>query len=363
VFDFPASPSNGQQFSPAGGPTYVWNGTLWALVPVTPVATAQDYNRIVNGAMQHSQEWGTGGSSASGSYPADQWQHYVVGPVVASVQATNALTPFGTGTSLASNVTTAKPSLAAGDYFYYRQPIEGYRVADLQFGTPSAKPVVLRFNAYSAAAATYTARVLNGDGSRGYMSPFTVPAAQWTTIVKAIPGDTAGTWAKTNAAGMLIDFAFAAGSTYTGGTANAWQASPLVALPGTSNGVAVTGFNFQISDVGLYADPNNTGLPPPWVTPDYASELAACKRYWHLIQIDMLGTAAAANHYLGATYPFPVAMRTNAAMAQLGAGSPTNVSMATVDSATNIGCRAYIQSTAAGTFGIAGRTFTANARM
>lgn len=28
-FDFPASPSNGQQFTPAGGPTYVFNSPIW----------------------------------------------------------------------------------------------------------------------------------------------------------------------------------------------------------------------------------------------------------------------------------------------------------------------------------------------
>jgi hypothetical protein len=31
-FDFPNSPSSGQQFTPAGGPTYQWNGTGWIKV-------------------------------------------------------------------------------------------------------------------------------------------------------------------------------------------------------------------------------------------------------------------------------------------------------------------------------------------
>lgn len=30
AFDFPASPTVGQQFTPAGGPTYTWNGYAWA---------------------------------------------------------------------------------------------------------------------------------------------------------------------------------------------------------------------------------------------------------------------------------------------------------------------------------------------
>ena len=33
AFDFPASPTNGQTFTPAGGATYIWNGTVWLLSP------------------------------------------------------------------------------------------------------------------------------------------------------------------------------------------------------------------------------------------------------------------------------------------------------------------------------------------
>jgi hypothetical protein len=35
AWDFPASPTVGQQFTPAGGPTYVWNGYAWAVGAVT----------------------------------------------------------------------------------------------------------------------------------------------------------------------------------------------------------------------------------------------------------------------------------------------------------------------------------------
>ena len=31
AFDFPASPTTNQTFTPPGGPTYVWNGTVWLL--------------------------------------------------------------------------------------------------------------------------------------------------------------------------------------------------------------------------------------------------------------------------------------------------------------------------------------------
>jgi hypothetical protein len=39
AIDFPASPTVGQQFTPASGVTYQWNGTLWFPVATFPTAS------------------------------------------------------------------------------------------------------------------------------------------------------------------------------------------------------------------------------------------------------------------------------------------------------------------------------------
>ena len=41
-----------------------------------------------------------------------------------------------------------------------------------------------------------------------------------------------------------------------------------------------TGNVFELFDVGLYLDPHNTGIAPPWQMPDEAEELRACQRYY-----------------------------------------------------------------------------------
>jgi hypothetical protein len=50
AFDFPASPTSGQKYQPAGGPTYTWNGSVWipgnsptlkAVAPVRCLASRQ----------------------------------------------------------------------------------------------------------------------------------------------------------------------------------------------------------------------------------------------------------------------------------------------------------------------------------
>jgi hypothetical protein len=48
MFDFPAAPTNGQSYSPVGGPTYTWDGQKWIgqapVIPAAPVAaTAAEY--------------------------------------------------------------------------------------------------------------------------------------------------------------------------------------------------------------------------------------------------------------------------------------------------------------------------------
>ena len=40
-----------------------------------------------------------------------------------------------------------------------------------------------------------------------------------------------------------------------------------------TNGMAGAGNVFELFDVGLYLDPDNTGLPPKWQMPDEAEEL------------------------------------------------------------------------------------------
>jgi hypothetical protein len=70
-------------------------------------------------------------------------------------------------------------------------------------------------------------------------------------------------------------------------------------------------------NVGLYLDRNNIGLQPPWVMPDEAQELAACKRYWQLLPNFILSGYNGAGGTVFLNLPYPVAMRTTPALAGL----------------------------------------------
>ena len=57
--------------------------------------------------------------------------------------------------SLKATVTTADSSLAAGQYVYIAQAIEGNNVADIAWGTSAAKRVALSFYVKSSVTGTF----------------------------------------------------------------------------------------------------------------------------------------------------------------------------------------------------------------
>ena len=166
AFDFPASPSIGTTYSPAGGPSYIWNGTAWQVYGASPpVATADTRNRVINPAMQISQENADDTASTNNYWPADMWPVIFGGvtPVV-SVQRFASVTPNGSKYRIHLAVTTADTSIAAGDYYTVRHYIEGINISDLRWGTANAKPIVLRFG-FSANTGTYAVGLTSLDRS------------------------------------------------------------------------------------------------------------------------------------------------------------------------------------------------------
>lgn len=316
AFDFPNNPSVGTIYAPAGGPVYTWNGVTWMVTSVAAVGmpTADSRNRIVNGAMRISQENGGTASSAVTSlnyYPADQWlaAWNVAGASIQAVQT-------GGNVINLSTVTGASPATAS--YCSLNQRIEGLRVADLNWGAAGAVPIVVRFSAIHTAGGTFAFSAQNAASDRSYLAPFTLAANTWTNFVLAIPGDTTGTWAKDNTVGLACQWQIGGGSSFTG--VAGWQAGNKNNLPGSTNGV-VTGSTFSLANVGLYLDPQATGLAPPWQEPDYASELLACQRYYaktfgsavNPAQAAGVNGALLATSYAtggaGATWFLPVSMR------------------------------------------------------
>jgi hypothetical protein len=283
AFDFPASPTVGAIYSPPGGPSWQWDGAKWIQVtgstsPPVPL-TAEARNRIVNGAMQISQETGNTLGSVTGYFAADQWSINISGAAVLSSQRVQVPTPNGSANRLRWIVTTADTSITGVDLAYVTTMIEGTRIADFRWGSAAARQVVLRFG-FKGPAGTYSVN-FNGGGGRSYITTFTITAGQAgtdTEQVFVVPGDVAGTWAVDSSRALELKIGLACGPTVTG--VLGWQASNALGAPAQTNGVGAVNNTFELFDVGLYLDRNNTGLAPPWQMPDEAAELAACQRYY-----------------------------------------------------------------------------------
>jgi hypothetical protein len=239
-------------------------------------------NYIVNPGMRISQENGTNSGTTNLYYPVDQWYTSIVHDGTLTFQQVSSATPGGSENRIRMTVTSADTSIAAGQIAVLAQYIEGLRTADLQWGTANATDVVLRFG-FKGPAGTYAVAIRNQDANRSFVREFTIlggDANTDTLQTVTFPGDTSGTWDKDNTASFQLVFTFATGSTFQT-TADAWQAGNYLGTASTSNGIGNTSDVFELFDVGLYADPDSTGLAPRFELPHYDIDLLECQRYYY----------------------------------------------------------------------------------
>ena len=243
-------------------------------------------NYIVNPGMRISQENGSSSSTTNSYYPVDQWVFFHSQDGTLTTQQVSSATPGGSENRIRMTVTSADTSIASGQLSTLFQSIEGLRTADLQWGTANAVDVVLRFG-FKGPAGTYAVAVLNQDNNRAFIREFTISGGDANTDTLqtlTFPGDTSGTWDKDNTTSLSITFTLATGTTYQT-TADAWQAGNYFGTSSTSNGIGTTSDVFEIFDVGLYADPDSTGVAPRFELPHYDTDLQECQRYYRVQQV------------------------------------------------------------------------------
>jgi hypothetical protein len=280
-------------------------------------------NRIINGAMIISQRAGTSVISTTG-YTLDRW---LVDASQASKfttqQNAGAVTPPAGFTNYLGITSSSAYAVLTGDYFLINQSIEGYNIADLAFGTASAKTITISFWVRSSLTGTFGGSLRNAGADRSYPFSYTISVANtWEQKSVTIAGDTSGTWLVTNGTGLILSFSIGTGSTYSG-TAGAWTASNLVSVTGATSVVGTNGATFYITGVQL--EQNTTATP--FERRLYNQELANCQRYYYKSQAD------SANSYFGSAFNvsttlaigitfFPVELRTApSALEQSGTAS------------------------------------------
>ena|SRR6478609_1792331 len=289
AMDFPASPTEGQTYQAPGGPLYTYRAPAWRSGVTQPVIAKTQRNRIVNPALQISQENGnssTGALTTFTYYAADQWVSAFAGSggSAATQRAQATMTPGGSPYRLRISMSTADTTLTGTELMYWYQPIEGARNADFLWGTASAKRVIVRFG-FRGPAGTYSMNLRNGGAvNRSYIANFTISAGQANTDTEQIilvPGDTGGTWPVDAGLGMYLAVVMAVGPTYVG--IAGWQAGNLLGTASNTNGMAVATNVFELFDVGMYLDLDGSGIPPRWEMPEINADFVDCCRYYEKV--------------------------------------------------------------------------------
>ena len=320
-------------------------------------------NRIINGAMVISQRNGTSTvTPANGDFIVDRFS-YVTTQSSKVTAAQSSTAPAGFTKSLLFTSSSAY-SAAAGDLIAFSQAIEGFNIADLGWGTASAKTVTLSFQVYSSLTGTFGGCFRNDAGNRFYVFSYSIPVANtWTTISITVAGDTTGTWATDNSAGIRLYFNLGSGTTYSG-TAGSWGATAYYNATGSVNLVGTSGATFYITGVQLEVGSSATGFE--YV--NYQTSLANCQRYYtQFSNATLSDNLCAYTPYSPASYTslpnssailpmyFPVSMRS----APTVVGVPYNGSINRQTSTTNVAVFQWASTSSSTTYGVSSYTATA----
>jgi hypothetical protein len=163
-------------------------------------------NRIINGDMRIDQR----NAGASVTFNASSGDVYILDRFVSNNSTDGAYTvqqnssaPTGFINSAKITVTTADASIGSTQSSWFQQKIEGLNVADLGWGTASAKTITLSFWVRSSLTGTFGGSITNSGFNRSYPFTYTISVADtWEQKTITVAGDTTGTWLTTNGIGI-----------------------------------------------------------------------------------------------------------------------------------------------------------------
>jgi hypothetical protein len=256
-------------------------GNTATINSMTPTADSlQGFrNRIINGDMGIDQR-NAGASFAlpnsTTSYTLDRWFAFENGSMAFSFQRSSTA-PTGFTNSMLVTTTTGAVA-GSSERSQLGQRIEGFNIADLGWGTASAKTVTLSFWIRSSLTGQFGGSLQNVNADRSYPFSFTISAAntfEYKTIT--IAGDTTGTWATDNSTGIQLNFDLGMGSSLLG-TAGAWAAADYRGATGDTKLSGTTGATMYITGVQLEVG----SVATPFERRDYGRELMLCYRYYYL---------------------------------------------------------------------------------
>ena len=265
-------------------------------------------NRIINGDMVVDQRNNGASVTPNNTYTLDRWAAGNTQTSRFTIQRNaGSVTPPTGFTNYLGITSSSSYSVLTGDTFLVHQPIEGFNVADLAWGTANARTVTLSFWVRSSLTGTFGGAFVNNAENRSYPFSYTISSANtWEQKTITVAGDTSGTWTTDNTAGIRIRFGLGSGASFSG-TTGVWQTANLVQPTGTVSVVGTNGATFYITGVQLERNTTATPFERRMIT----NELQLCQRYCYVLGPDnseYAGYAYGTNASV-ITIPFPVTVR------------------------------------------------------
>ncbi len=265
-------------------------------------------NRIINGDMRIDQRNSGASVTVNGNdiFTVDRFKGWANGGGVFTVQQ-SATVPAGFSNSVVLTVTTADSSVAAGDNYRWAQAIEGYNIADLNFGSANAQTVTVSFWVRSNLTGTYGGALYSVPANRSYVYSYSINAANtWEKKSITITGDTTGSWNSTNGNGVVVYFDLGSGSTYQNATGS-WVSGEKFSTSGNANWIGTLSNNLYITGVQFEVG----AVASAFEYVDYTTQLSMCQRYYQQYgQPSLHGVAASSSAASRCGMGLPVLMRT-----------------------------------------------------
>ena len=272
-------------------------------------------NKIINGAMVFDQRNAGAAVTTNGAFPVDRFNVNNTSDGSFSAQQSSTV-PAGFSKSVGVTITASASSLTETQRLVLRQTIEGYNIADFNWGTSDAKTVTLSFKVRSSVTGTFSGSLRNSAGDRSYPFTYSISSANtWTDISVTIAGETTGSWDITNGEGILVFFSLGVGPDLQG-TAGAWASGNYWGASEETQLVNTNGATFYITGVQLEAG----SVATPFEHVDYGEMLRRCQRYFQIANM-CCSDYGPAGYSTEQRTPFVTEMRASPTAAQGSTGS------------------------------------------
>jgi len=287
-------------------------------------------NLIINGGMQVAQR-GSVAALQTGYGACDRFK--LASNSAArfdTTQSTDVPSGQGFANSLKLDCSTADTSVAAGDYYFIQQLIEGQNLQQLAYGTSSAKQMTLSFWVKSPKTGIHNLEVESADGGVFNIHQYTIASANtWQNVKMTIDGYQTTAIANDDTAGLNINWWLLGGTTFSGGSysENTWTSSngnravgQVNVSDSTSNDFYITGVQLEVGDTATDFEHRS-----------YGDEVVKCQRYYYRLSCDGShdGVYAVGNAYTTddaiCAFSVPVAMRTEPALGYQTGSSGTRI--------------------------------------